>query len=61
MVVLLLLAWQFGIFAQLRDPAQLAKSLVELGVWGYVAFIVTYALIQPFGVLPALFSSSPPR
>jgi uncharacterized membrane protein YdjX (TVP38/TMEM64 family) len=54
-VVLLVLAWQLGIFAQLRDPAQLAKSLVALGVWGYVVFIVTYALIQPFGVPGTIF------
>jgi uncharacterized membrane protein YdjX (TVP38/TMEM64 family) len=53
--VLLVLAWQFGIFAQLREPAQLAKSLVELGAWGYLAFIVTYALIQPFGVPGTIF------
>jgi uncharacterized membrane protein YdjX (TVP38/TMEM64 family) len=54
-VVLLVLAWQLGVFAHLREPAQLAKSLVALGAWGYVAFIVTYALIQPFGVPGTIF------
>jgi uncharacterized membrane protein YdjX (TVP38/TMEM64 family) len=54
-LVLLALAWRLGIFAQLREPAQLAKSLVELGAWGYVAFIVTYTLIQPFGVPGTIF------
>jgi uncharacterized membrane protein YdjX (TVP38/TMEM64 family) len=54
-VALLVLAWQLGIFTQLRDPAQLAKSLVALGVWGYVAFIVTYTALNPFGAPGTIF------
>jgi len=53
-VVLALAKW-LGVFEQLREPARLAKSLVELGAWGYVAFIVTYAVVQPFGVPGTIF------
>ena len=53
-MVLALAKW-LGVFEQLREPARLAKSLVELGAWGYVAFIVTYAVVQPFGVPGTIF------
>jgi uncharacterized membrane protein YdjX (TVP38/TMEM64 family) len=53
-LVLALADW-LGIFGQLREPARLAKSLVELGAWGYVAFFITYAVLQPFGVPGTIF------
>jgi uncharacterized membrane protein YdjX (TVP38/TMEM64 family) len=53
--VVLVVAEQLGVFERVREPAQLAKSLVALGAWGYVAFIVTYAMIQPFGVPGTIF------
>ena len=43
-------AWYFGIFAQVAEPRTLAHTLVEMGAWGYLAFIVAYAVLQPFGV-----------
>lgn len=46
----LLGAWYFGVFSRVGEPAVLAHTLVELGAWGYLAFVVTYALLQPFGV-----------
>lgn len=48
-IVMLAAAYHFGILAQLAEPATLKKKLVELGTWGYVAFVVSYALLQPFG------------
>jgi len=59
-VGLLVLAQQLGVFHMLREPAQLAKSLVDLGAWGYVAFIVAYALLQPFGVPGTIFIMAAP-
>ena len=53
--VVLLVAYELGVFEQVRDPAALAKSLVAMGAWGYVAFIVTYAAVQPFGVPGTIF------
>lgn len=54
------LAKWFGIFDQLSDPARLAQSLVDLGGWGYLAFIVAYALLQPFGVPGTIFVFAAP-
>jgi uncharacterized membrane protein YdjX (TVP38/TMEM64 family) len=51
----LLVAYELGVFEQARDPAALGKSLVAMGAWGYVAFIVTYAAVQPFGVPGTIF------
>jgi uncharacterized membrane protein YdjX (TVP38/TMEM64 family) len=44
------IAYRFGVFERVRDPAMLAQTLVELGPWGYIAFVLAYALLQPFGV-----------
>jgi len=46
----MLAAYRFGLFEQLSEPARLRDSLVALGPWGYVAYVVAYALFQPFGV-----------
>ncbi len=49
-----------GVFEQLAEPARLARSLVELGAWGYVAFVVAYAVLQPFGVPGTVFIIAAP-
>ncbi len=49
-VVGALLAHRFGLLGQLEDPARLKQTLVDLGPWGFVAFVLAYAFIQPFGV-----------
>ena len=54
------LAKWLGIFDQLSDPARLAQSLVDLGGWGYLAFVVAYALLQPFGVPGTIFVFAAP-
>jgi uncharacterized membrane protein YdjX (TVP38/TMEM64 family) len=54
-VVTLVVAQRLGVFEQFKDPAQLTKTLVELGPWGYVAFLLAYALLQPFGVPGTVF------
>ena len=46
----MLVAWRLGFFASFADPRSLAESLRALGVMGWVLFVVTYALLQPFGV-----------
>lgn len=56
----LLLAYRFGVFAQVSDPRSLARRLVEMGVWGYAAFIVAYTLLQPFGVPGTVFIIAAP-
>jgi uncharacterized membrane protein YdjX (TVP38/TMEM64 family) len=59
-VSVLVLAKELGVFERLRDPARLARSLVEIGAWGYAAFILAYALLQPFGVPGTVFIVAAP-
>ena len=53
-------AYRFGIFARVAQPRVLADSLVTMGVWGYVAFIVAYTVLQPFGVPGSIFIVAAP-
>ena len=59
-VALLALAWRLGIFAQVADPKTLARTLVEMGPLGYLAFVVAYAALQPFGVPGTVFIVAAP-
>lgn len=54
------LAQWFGVLEQLAEPSRLATSLVELGAWGYLAFVVAYAVLQPFGVPGTVFIIAAP-
>lgn len=56
----LLLAWRFGVFAQVENPQRFADSVVALGAWGYLAFVVAYTLLQPFGVPGTIFVVAAP-
>jgi uncharacterized membrane protein YdjX (TVP38/TMEM64 family) len=56
----LIAAQALGVFHQLSEPARLAHSLVALGAWGYFAFIVAYAVLQPFGVPGTVFVMAAP-
>lgn len=59
-LVLVVGAWRFGILARLQRPSELAQILVDLGPWGYVAFIVAYTILQPFGVPGTVFVMAAP-
>lgn len=54
-ILLLVVAQRLGILAQLSEPERLTRTLLELGPWGYVAFIVAYATFQPFGIPGTVF------
>jgi uncharacterized membrane protein YdjX (TVP38/TMEM64 family) len=54
------LAYRYGMFDELSEPQRFARAVVELGVWGYAAFVVAYALLQPFGVPGTLFIVAAP-
>lgn len=58
--VLLALAHRFGILHRFGDPAGLARTLRGLGGWGYLAFVVSYALLQPFGIPGTVFVVAAP-
>jgi uncharacterized membrane protein YdjX (TVP38/TMEM64 family) len=57
---LLGLAQWLGVFRQFADPAQLSRNLVALGATGYAAFVVAYAVLQPFGVPGTVFIVAAP-
>jgi len=61
-LVLLMLAsaWYFGVFARIGEPSALAHMLVEMGAWGYLAFIIAYTALQPFGVPGTVFVVAAP-
>jgi uncharacterized membrane protein YdjX (TVP38/TMEM64 family) len=44
-LAMLLVAQQTGLLAQFADPARARAALNAMGPWGYVAFVVAYALI----------------
>jgi uncharacterized membrane protein YdjX (TVP38/TMEM64 family) len=53
-------AWHFGIFAEVAEPRMLAHTLVAMGAWGYVAFVLAYTVLQPFGVPGTIFIVAAP-
>jgi uncharacterized membrane protein YdjX (TVP38/TMEM64 family) len=59
-LALLALAHTTGVLQRFTDPAGVARTLLELGPWGYLAFIAAYALFQPFGVPGTIFIMAAP-
>ncbi|WP_434417831.1 TVP38/TMEM64 family protein [Nannocystis pusilla] len=53
-------AWHLGVFALVAEPRVLAATLVEMGAWGYLAFILAYTALQPFGVPGTIFIVAAP-
>lgn len=56
----LALAYHLGVFRQVSEPQALVQALVALGPWGYLAFIVAYSVLQPFGVPGTVFVIASP-
>lgn len=44
-----------GAFEHLKDPECFRQSLLDLGPWGYIAFLAAFAAFQPFGVPGMVF------
>lgn len=59
-ITTLALAYHFGILAQMAEPKVLAQKLVAMGSRGYLAFIVAYAVLQPFGAPGTIFIIAAP-
>ncbi|MBI3201671.1 MAG: TVP38/TMEM64 family protein [Myxococcales bacterium] len=51
---------RLGLFEQFAEPARAKQTLLGLGGWGYVVFIVAYAALQPFGVPGTVFIMAAP-
>jgi len=56
----LAVAWRTGVLRQFADPASVKTTLLALGPWGYVAFVLAYAALQPFGVPGTVFIMAAP-
>lgn len=48
-------AYATGLFELLGDPARMSDALAGLGSWGYLAFVLGFALSEPFGAPGILF------
>lgn len=55
-----LIAHRLGVFEKVGEPARLKQTLIELGPWGYVVFLVAYTVLQPFGVPGTVFVFAAP-
>lgn len=53
-------AYHFGVLARVAQPKILAQTLLEMGVWGYLVFILAYTVLQPFGVPGSIFIVAAP-
>lgn len=58
--LLMLLAQRLGILRLFVDPSAIANLIRGLGGWGYVAFLVAYTVLQPFGFPGTLFVMAAP-
>ncbi len=59
-LVTIAVAYQLGAFSRLSEPRALAQALGQTGAWGYVGFVVAYAVLQPFGVPGTVFIVAAP-
>lgn len=56
----LVAAHRAGVLDQVGDPERLTRTLAELGPWGWAAFVLAYAALQPFGVPGTVFILAAP-
>ena len=59
-VAMLVLAQRAGILGRFSDPAGAREALLDLGPWGYAAFVGAYALLQPFALPGSVFIFAAP-
>ena len=55
-----LVAHLLGVFDRFAEPAELRRTVLDLGPWGYLAFVAAYAVLQPFGVPGTIFILAAP-
>jgi len=56
----IVVAHRMGILDAFASPANAKATLVGLGAWGQLAFVVAYTLLQPFGVPGTVFVMAAP-
>ena len=53
--MMLAIAYKTGVLAQFSSLAMARQTLLSLGAWGYVVFVVAYGVLQPFGIPGTIF------
>ena len=48
-------AWRLGILSQLQHPERARATIAAMGPWAWVAFVLAYTVLQPFGVPGTVF------
>jgi uncharacterized membrane protein YdjX (TVP38/TMEM64 family) len=51
----LVAAQRAGLLGLFAEPARVRQLLLDLGPWGYLVFVLSYAALQPFGVPGTVF------
>jgi len=59
-LAIVVIAHRLGLFHLFADPPRVKQALVELGSWGYLAFLAAYTLLQPFGMPGTVFVVAAP-
>ncbi len=54
-IAALIVCQRLGVFAHFASPALARQTLLGIGPWGYAAFVLSYAALQPFGVPGTVF------
>ena len=54
-LLVLAIAYQTGVLARFSSIAAAQKTLLGLGAWGYVVFVIAYRALQPFGIPGTIF------
>lgn len=54
-LLMLAIAYKTGVLAQFSSLAMARQTLLSLGAWGYVVFVVAYGALQPFGIPGTIF------
>jgi uncharacterized membrane protein YdjX (TVP38/TMEM64 family) len=54
-VTIVVVAQRLGAFELASDPERVRQALVDLGPWGYLAFLGVYTVLQPFGIPGTVF------
>lgn len=54
-LLMLAIAYKTGVLAQFSSLAMARQTLLSLGAWGYVVFVVAYGVLQPFGIPGTIF------
>jgi uncharacterized membrane protein YdjX (TVP38/TMEM64 family) len=56
----LAVAHRLGLLHAFAEPVRAARTVADLGAWGYLGFVLAYTVLQPFGVPGTVFIIAAP-